>query len=131
MTPALYEQLVETLKRGPLPLERLHAYAADAGSTWSMDQLHLMLDCLEGVRVEPGEDGGWKVRLGQQTQQEELADAIVEVVRSQGGKPLPAMKVLELLPPRFTTSVEQIRKIARESKELHLIGPGLISFHSH
>jgi hypothetical protein len=33
---------------------------------------------------------------------------------------------MPLLPRKFTTSVERIKKIARESQELTILGPGLI-----
>ena len=126
MTPEIYEQLVETLKREPLPLRTLHAYAADAGSNWSVHQLHLMLAVMDGVSVDGIDNDNLMVRLGERSQAEQLADAIAEVVRSQGGRPLPAAQVLKLLPGRFTTSVEQIKKIARQASGLRVVGPGLI-----
>jgi nucleotide-binding universal stress UspA family protein len=126
MNPAIYEQLVETLRREPLPLEKLHALAVDAGSTWSVEQLHLLLACMDGIEVQSDDAGSPMIKLGQRSQQDELAEAIAEVVRAQG-RPVPAAQVMQLLPRRFTTSVEQIKKMARETSGLRLLGPGLVA----
>jgi hypothetical protein len=125
MTPAMYEQLVHTLRREPLPLTKLHAFAVDAGSTWSVEQLHLLLACMDGIEVEESAGPDPMVRVGQRSQQEELSEAIAEVVRAQG-RLVPAAQVLQLLPRKFDTSVEQIKKIARETRGLKAMGPGLI-----
>jgi nucleotide-binding universal stress UspA family protein len=129
MTPAMYEQLVQTLRREPLPLTRLHAFAVDAGSTWLVEQLHLLLACMDGIEIEEATGTDPMVRAGQRSQQEELSEAIAEVVRAQG-RPVPAVQVLQLLPRKFNTSVEQIRKIARETRGLKALGPGLIGLDS-
>ena len=109
----------------PCRLSRLHALAADAGSTWSVEQLHLMLACMDGIEVKSTANDDPIVGLGQRSQQEELAEAVVDVVRAQG-RPTPAAQIIHLLPSRFTTSVEQIKKLARETRGLKVIGPGLI-----
>lgn len=125
MTPDVYEQLVQSLRREALSLSRLHALAADAGSTWSIEQLHLLLACMDGIEVhEAGKDDPI-VRLGQRSPQEELAEAVLDVVRAQG-RPTPAAQVIQLLPSKYTTSVEQIKKLAKETRGLKLFGPGLI-----
>jgi hypothetical protein len=125
MTPDVYEQLVQSLRREALSLSRLHELAADAGSTWSVEQLHLMLDCMDGIEVQAAGDDDPIVRLGQRSQHEELAEAVVDVVRAQG-RPTPAVQIIQLLPTKFTTSIEQIKKLARETRGLKVIGPGLI-----
>jgi len=125
MTPEVYGQLVQSLRREAMPLSRLHALAVDAGSTWSVDQLHLMLTCMEGVEVKSAANDDPIVGLGQRSQHEELAEAVVDVVRAQG-RPTPAAQIIHLLPSRFTTSVEQIKRLARETRGLRVIGPGLI-----
>jgi hypothetical protein len=121
----MYEQLVQTLRREALPLTKLHAFAVDAGSTWSVEQLHLLLACMDGIEVEESTGADPMVRVGQRSQQEELSEAIIDVVRAQG-RPVPAAQVLQLLPRKFNTSVEQIKKIARETRGLKALGPGLI-----
>jgi hypothetical protein len=125
MTPAIYEQFVQALRREPLPLTKLHAFAVDAGSTWSLEQLHLLLACMDGIEVEESTEADPMVRVGQRSPQEELSEAIAEVVRAQG-RPVPAAQVLQLLPGKFNTSVEQIKKIARETRGLKALGPSLI-----
>lgn len=126
MTPDLYEQLVQSLRREALPLSSLHALAADAGSTWSADQLHLMLACMDGIELQSAGNDDPVVRLGQRSLQEELAEAVLDVVRAQG-RPTPAAQIIHLLPSKFTTSIEQIKKLARETTGLKVIGPGLIA----
>ena len=126
MTPAIYEQLVQTLRREALPLTKLHTLAVDAGSTWSVEQLHLLVAYMDGIEVEESTGADPMVRVGQRSQQEELSEVIAEVVRAQG-RPVPAVQVLQLLPKKFNTSVEQIKKIARETRGLKALGPGLIS----
>ncbi len=125
MTPDLYEQLVQSLRREPLPLSKLHALAADGGSTWSVEQLHLMLACMDGIELQSTGNDDPVVRLGQRSLQEELAEAVLDVVRAQG-RPTPAAQIIQLLPNKFTTSVEQVKKLARETRGLKVIGPGLI-----
>lgn len=125
MTPETYKAVIQNLDGHSISLKQFHAAARDAGSGWSIEQLHLMLDCMEGVEVTGG-DGNWTIRTGQKSIDEELADAILATIQSQGGRPLPAAKVLELLPARFTTSDAQIRKVAKESTMLQVVGPGMI-----
>ena len=126
MTPELFGHLVQSLRREPLPLSRLHALATDAGSAWSVEQLHLMLACMDGVELNSVGNDEPIVGLGQPSQQEELAEAVIDVVRAQG-RPTPAAQIIKLLPSRFTTSVEQLKKLARETRRLKIIGPGLIA----
>ena len=125
MTPEIYDSLVQSLRREELPLSRLHALAVDAGSAWSVEQLHLMLACMDGVELKSGDNGDTIVGLGKRSQQEELAEAVIEVVRAQG-RPVPAAQVIRLLPERFNTSVEQVKKLARDTRSLRVLGPGLI-----
>ena len=124
MTPEIYDDLLGTLKREPLRLKQLHELAVQAGSRWSVNQLHLMLSVMDGVNVA-GVDGNPLVSLGEQLEEDQLIDAILEIA-SASGKPMPAAQVLKLLPSRFTTSVEQIKRLARDTSGLNVVGPGLI-----
>ena len=126
MTPEIYKSAMDNVGPDGMPLTQMLAAAREAGSTWSAEQLHLMLDCMEGVDVSDV-NGVWMVSTGQRSPEEELAAAIEQVVKSQGGRPLPAAKVLELLPDRFTTSEAQVRKVAKESGRLKVMGPGMIA----
>jgi len=126
VTPDLYEQLMQSLRREAMPLSRLHALAADGGSTWSAEQLHLMLACMDGIELQSAVEGDPIVRLGRRSLQEELAEAVLDVVRAQG-RPTPAAQIIHLLPSKFKTSIEQIKKLARETTGLKVVGPGLIA----
>lgn len=126
MTPEIYKSAMNNVGPEGMPLTQLLAAVREAGSSWSAEQLHLMLDCMEGVEVSDI-GGAWMVSTGQRSPEEELVAAIEQVVKSQGGRPLPAAKILELLPDRFTTSEAQVRKVAKESGRLKVMGPGMIT----
>lgn len=126
MTPESYKTITESINGQSMPLRQLHAAARDSGSTWSVDQVHLMLACLDDWRVtNAGND--WLVERAGRSIEEELEDAIVTAVQSQGGRPMPAAVVMSLLPSKFTTSEAQVRKLAKESSRLKVMGPGLIA----
>lgn len=126
MTPESYKTITESINGQSMPLRQLHAAARDGGSTWSVDQVHLMLTCLDDWRVtNAGND--WLVERAGRSIEEELEDAIVTAVQSQGGRPMPAAAVMSLLPGKFTTSEAQVRKLAKESSRLQVMGPGLIA----
>jgi hypothetical protein len=125
VTPPIFEQLLAALQRGPLPLSQLHAYARDAGSAWSNEQVRLMLECLDGVTIG-ADQADPAVSLGQRSARDELAQAILELVRANEGRPVPPQEVLRRLLGRFTTSVEQIMAIARQTPGLEVFGPGLL-----
>lgn len=126
MTPDSYKAITEAFSAGAIPLKQLHAAARDRGSAWSVDQLHLLLSCLEDWKVSKPVDE-WIVQRAGRSLEEELEEAIVAAVQSQGGKPLPAAIVMSLLPNKFTTSEVQVRKLAKDSSRLKIVGPGLIA----
>lgn len=126
MTPEIYNQIVDSLKREPLPLSQVYLLARDAGSLWPEAQIELYLKCMNGIEVVSGSDGTPLVRSGQLTLQEELMAAIIDVVHSQANKPIPAAEVKRKLPNKFTTTEEQIKSLARKSTDLEVFGPGLI-----
>ncbi len=125
MTPETYKTITEVISSGAVTLRQLHAAARDSGSTWSLDQLHLLLSCLDDWGVTNA-DNEWIVERAGRSLEEELEDAILAAVQSQGSKPLPAGVVMSLLPGKFTTSEVQIRKLAKASSRLQVFGPGLI-----
>jgi hypothetical protein len=128
MTEVILDRLTNALRAKPRKLDDLHALAVEAGSDWTPDQLWLLFACLDGFRVEEG--GGEAaiptISLGDRTVKERLQEAILEVVRSEAGRPVPAQKVFSLLPSEFVTSVAQILAIARETPSLEVFGPGLL-----
>ena len=126
LTPENFKSVMDGTNTSVLKLEALHAAARDGGSTWSVEQLHLLLSCLEDWKVSKPV-GDWIVQRAGRSLEEELEDAIVAAVHSQGGRPMPAAVVMSLLPGKFTTSEAQVRKLAKESSRLHVVGPGLIA----
>jgi hypothetical protein len=128
MTEVILDRLTNVLRTKPMKLDELHAFAVEAGSDWSKDQMWLLFACLDGFRVEG--DGGDSslptVSLGDRSPKERLQDAILDVVRSEAGRPVPVQKVLSLLPSEFVTSVAQILAVAREAPNLEVFGPGLL-----
>jgi hypothetical protein len=67
-----------------------------------------------------------QVSLGARSEEDELHEAIIEAVRSFGGRPVPAMEVKKRLPERFIVTDEKIKAIARKSSALEVFGPGLL-----
>jgi hypothetical protein len=126
MTPDIYRSISDTNSTGMLTLRQLLAAARDSSSTWSVDQVHLLISCLDDWRVTNA-GNEWIVERAGRSLEEELEDAIVAAVSSQGGKPMPAAMVMSLLPGKFTTSEAQVRKLAKESSRLQIVGPGLIT----
>jgi hypothetical protein len=128
MTEVILDRLKNALRTKPRKLDELHALAIEAGSDWSKDQLWLLLACLDGFRVE-GDEGDASpptVSLGDRSPKEKLQDAILDVVRSEAGRPVPVQRVLSRLPSEFVTSVAQILAVAREAPNLEVFGPGLL-----
>ena len=126
MTPLIYERLLESLRREPLSLESAHAVTSEFGSNWTESQLRLFLECMDGVEVACGDDDRVTVRLGDRTEQEELAAAVLEIARSRRGQPLQATAIRQQLPGKFLTTDEQIKALARRTPGLEVLGPGLI-----
>ena len=52
MTPESYKTITESISSQSMPLRQLHAAARDSGSTWSVDQLHLLFMCIDDWRVK-------------------------------------------------------------------------------
>jgi hypothetical protein len=119
--------LTRVAKEGSVLLSELHRDAAEVGSGWSADQLRLGLASL-GLTLSPAAGDDLRVTLQARSEREVLAEAILEVVRAQGGRPIAVAQVRQLLPERLATvtSVEQIRAIARDMPELQVFGPGLL-----
>jgi hypothetical protein len=130
MKTETYEQLLALLRDGPLSFERGLELVREVGDAWSAAQLKLFLTCMDGVEVAPGQAGGLVIQAGQRTEQEELLDAVSEIVRSFGGKPVHLTEIRRCLPERFVTTEEQLRALIRNASGLELFGPGLIRLKS-
>jgi hypothetical protein len=121
MKPALLEQLRDTARRQPTRLGSLHAQARDAGSPWSLDQLRLLLETYAGFKGGDGADP--EIALGEVTPEEALLAAVRQVFNAEPGRLLPVARVIELLPPNLTTSVEQLRALAAKTNDFEIRGP--------
>src|SRR5262249_48664393 len=126
MTEVILDRLVHVLRSKPRKLDELHAVAAEAGTDWSRDQLWLLLACLEGFKLNEAGGDFPEISLGDRSPKERLQEAVLDVVRSQGSRPVPAQQVLALLPAQFVTSVAQILAVARDAPNLEVFGPGLL-----
>lgn len=124
MTPEIYENIISVLNKEPLKLSKVRELAQEGGSNWSQAQLNLLFTCMDGVNIDTGNNPD--VSLGKRSEQEELIDAIAEIVTANGGKPIHPREIRRQLPSKFTTSEAQIKALAREASGLEIFGPGLI-----
>ena len=127
MTPEIYENIISALNKEqePLKLSKLRELAKEGGSNWSQAQLNLLFTCIDGIEIDTRTENP-DVSLGKRSEQEELIDAIAEIVTANGGKPIHPRKVRRQLPSKFTTSEAQIKALVREASGLEIFGPGLI-----
>lgn len=126
MVPENFKTITEGLRDTVIPLSQMHAAARDTGSAWSADQLLLLFSCLDDWKIRD-EGSELLIERAGQSMEEDLEQAMFAAVQSQGGRPMPAAVVMSLLPGRFTTSEAQLRKLAKDSSKLQVIGPGLIA----
>lgn len=124
MNADIFALLLESLKQGPMSFDKALAFIRDEGSEWSSCQLRLFVLCMDGVDLS-GEDGQYTICMGTRSPEEELADAILEIVLALG-KPMPAKEIRKRLPPKFVTTDEQVKAIAKKTPKLDVFGPGLI-----
>lgn len=122
MKPALLDQLRETVRRQPARLSQLHSQTRDAGSTWSTEQLRLLLETFDGFSVRDPAGVDPEISLGEVTPEEALLVAVRQVLNNEPGRPVPIARVIELLPPNLTTSLEQLRTLAAKTTDLEIRG---------
>jgi hypothetical protein len=123
MTPKQAEELLWTLRGKRTTLADIYERARMVGSAWSVEQLQLFLLCAPGIEQDMSNSTFCVVTRGTD---EALQDAIIEAVRSFGGKPVPAVQVRARLPNDFVTTDEQILAVARRTAGLDVFGPQLI-----
>ena len=122
MTPRHADVILSLLKQKPLGLDELHERVRLMGGQWSRDQLELFLLCAQSVSRD--ETGAFHASAP--SAQDDLATALIEAVRSFGGKPVPAKEVRARLPQHFVTTDEQVLAVARRTAGLEVFGPRLI-----
>ena len=123
MTPESGYALLQALATNPATLDELHQRVRSMGSEWSTAQLKLFLLCCSGVTFD-SETTTYRASL--QDDETALQTAILEAVRSFGGRPVPASEVRRRLPDSIVTTDEQVRAVAKRTAGLELIGPGLL-----
>lgn len=122
MKPALLDQLRDTVRRQPARLSQLHAQVRDAGSSWSPEQLRLLLETYDGFKVGDPWAPDPEISLGEVTPEEALLAAVRQILTAEAGRPMPVGRVIELLPANLTTSMEQLRALAARTIDLEVRG---------
>ena len=115
MTPEIVSDLRARLRSAPRPVEELHQVARAAGSTWTIDQVALLLACLP----DASEKGGmWHLQAA--SPPDRLAEALFSVATTT---PLPATALLGRLPGGLVVSAAALCEAASRHAELELL-PG-------
>lgn len=123
MTGSQAEELLSSLKGRALSLDEFYEHIRTLGSAWTLEQLYLFLLCARDVQYDPLSS---TFRVVVRGEEDALQNAIVEAVRSFGGKPVPPSQVRARLPNDFITTDEQVLAVARRTTELEVFGPKLI-----
>ncbi len=123
MKPHVLDQLRETVRRQPARLSQLHAQLRDTGSSWTTDQLRLLLETYAGFKIADPASADPEISLGEVTPEEALLAAVRQVLTTEPGRPLPIARAIALLPSHLTTSPEQLRALAAKTTDLEIRGP--------
>jgi hypothetical protein len=115
MTAEVIAELRARLHSAPRSLDELHQAAAASGSTWSVDQVALLLACLPDVDTD-----GQVWRLAGSGQADPLVEALLSIATSQ---PLPAAALVARLPRGVVASAPALCEAARNHPDLELL-PG-------
>jgi len=113
MTPELVTELCARLKASPRSIGELHLVARGAGSTWSLDQVALLLACRPDL-IEA--DGVWSVKSTGRA--DPVEEALLAVANTN---PLPAAALLARLPAGVVASAAALCEAARRNPDLELL----------
>lgn len=119
MTPEMISQLRARMSSEPRALHELHRAALAAGSSWSEDQVALLLACLPDV-VE--QRGAYSTEA-QSGADDSLARALLQVA---GSNPVPAAALMRRMPQGVLVTPAALCEIARNRPDLELVGPNRI-----
>jgi hypothetical protein len=115
MTPAIVQDLQARLRTSPRTLDELHRVALATGSTWSSEQVALLLACLPDV----GEVAGvW--RLQSAASADPLTESLLSLATT---RTIPAAALVARLPAGVVASAAALCEIARNHPDLELL-PG-------
>ena len=115
MTPEMLSELRARLRSAPRPLAELHHAARAAGSTWTAEQVALLLACLPDLSES---DGLWRMESAAAT--DPLTEALLSIAVST---PLPAAVLVRRLPRGVVASAAALCEAARRHPDLELL-PG-------
>lgn len=115
MTPDVVAELRARLRSAPRSLGELHQAAVASGSTWSADQVGLLLACLPDVDAD-----GDVWRLVGSGHADPVVEALLSIATSQ---PLPAAALVARLPRGVVASAPALCEAARNHPDLELL-PG-------
>lgn len=118
MTPDIIHQLLDRMHSQSRPLSELHKTAVAAGSSWSQEQVALLLACLPDV----SEDSGVYSVTSQQ-EEDPVTKALLELVTST---PMPAASFIRKMPKGVVVTPPALCEIARNHPKLELIGSNRI-----
>jgi hypothetical protein len=113
MTPEMFADLRARLSTSSRGITELHQVARAAGSSWSVDQVALLLACRPDL-IEA--DGVWSMKSTDRT--DPVEEALLAVATSN---PLPAAALLARLPAGVVASAAALCEVARRNPHLELI----------
>lgn len=118
MTPEIVSQLRARMQSQPRSLSELHRAAAAAGSSWSEDQVAVLLACLPNI-----EKRGAFYSAAVQEHDDPIVKALLEVV---GSDPVPVSLLIRRMPRGLVVTPAALCEIARQHPSLELVGSNRI-----
>lgn len=118
MTPEILTQLLDRLHNQPHSLDELHKIAVAAGSSWSQEQVALLLSCLPNV----AEQNGTFRSTAEQTE----SPAVKALLALATVTPIPAAVFVRKMPPGVLVTPAALCEMARNHPKLELVGAHMI-----
>ena len=118
MTPTIVSELIGRMQAQPRFLAELHRAAIAAGSSWSEDQIELLLACVPEVTRRDGLYAAEAMHGA-----DPVAAALVELA---GAAAIPAAVLVARMPRGVVTTPAALCEIARKHPELELVGSNRI-----
>lgn len=112
MNAQIYAQLKDYMGDSPYHLNDIVQVVGTFGSTWSKEQIQLLLICREEVK-QTGEQFCF--------QQEEEHPLIAFLLKHAGSNPMPARYLLQKLPSDLTTSEGKLCQMAKEDPRFEVV----------
>lgn len=113
MTPEIIAQLRVLMQSQPRSLKELHRAAATVGSSWSEDQVALLLECLPDVQ-----ESSCLFRITSKEQVDPVTEALLQIV---GDVAVPAAALVRQLPRGLIVSPAGLCEAARRHPLLEVV----------